>query len=475
MEIKTTSNSEKNINTNNMTIIDILEKELYEKNLIKDKIDRDILNKVDVIGFDLDHTLAIYKIEAFTELIYNAFARYLVEHKNYPKEILIYSTNESDSNCDLDEREKNKKFNTDFVHKFSGIEVVIDLKNGNAIKIDENRIVIKAYHGIDELSQEQIEKIYGVEKEFTEIHHDNAKGNNCHSILNNFEYHLIPIFLMCVHLLEIGSLKLNSKGAEPFNQIFEDIMEAAVFNYNLIDAEEKRIKNMAESNGYFFNNFQKDPKKYLDDYNPKEMLIHLRNKGVQIFFATNSFYEFADVILRKTIGDDYLDYFDLAVFYSQKPAFFYKDNRNSAYFPDLTKNDHRGQEVTSENVKDDQIFDSLCREKSLIEGSYHVVEEFFRKKKGKEDIKFIYVGDNLYSDVYHSSNLPNWSSIGVLDELNTGFLGNSPQDFKKIWKLEQKALGIEAQERKISSFYTKISREKTLFAVSNVETLKYLN
>jgi hypothetical protein len=472
-QILDTKNIEKE-NTNS-SIIDILENELYEKNLIKGKIDRDILNKVDVVGFDLDHTLVIYKIEQLTELMYNGFARYLVDHKNYPREILIYTSNDesSDSNCNLDEKENNKKFNTEFVHRFSGIEIVLDLKNGNALKIDENRIVKKAYHGIDELTQEQIENIYGTEKEFTEIHIDNAKGNNYHSILSNFEYHAIPIFLMCVHLLEIGTFKMTE--SEPYKKIFEDILEAAVFNYNLYDAENKRVMNMSESKGYFFHEFEKNPKKYLLDYSPKELLIHLRNKGVQVFFATNSFYEFADLIMRNTIGDDYLDYFDLAIYYSQKPSFFYSDNKAKAYFPDLSKKDHKGDAITEENLKEEKNFERLKKEKTLIEGSYHVVEEFFRQKKENKDLKFIYVGDNLYADVYHSSSLPNWSSIGVLDEINTGFLGNTPQDFKKIWKMEEKVLGIEAQEPKMNSFFTKISREKFLFAVSNVDTLKYLN
>jgi len=466
-----------NQNENNTTsaILDILENELYEKNLIKDKIDRDILNKVDVIGFDLDFTLAVYRIEEFTQLMYNAFARFLVEQKNYPKEILIFTPNEEnlDSKCNLEEKEKNRKFNYDFVHRFSGIEVVIDFINGNAVKIDENRVVIKAYHGIDEMTQEQIEGTYGAEKEFTEIHMDSAKGNNYHSILNNFEYHAVPIFLMCVHLLDIGSFKINEP--EPYRRIFEDILEAAMFNYNLFDAKDNRIMNMRESNGYFFNEFEKNPKKYLLDYSAKEMLIHLRKKGIKVFFATNSFFEFADVILKTTIGDDYLDYFDLAVYYSQKPTFFYSDNKANAYFPDLSKKDHKGDAVTEENLKEQPTFDRLKKEKTIIQGSYHIVEEFFRQTIQKEDLKFIYVGDNLFTDIYHSSSLPNWASIGVLDEINTGFLGSTPQDFKKMWKLEQKVLGVEVQEPRTNSFFTKMSREKNLFSVSNVETLKYLN
>jgi hypothetical protein len=459
------------VNTSN--IIDILEHELFEKNLIKSKIDREIFSKVNVVGFDIDHTLVLYNIDALTELMYNSFAKFLVEHKNYPKEILIYPMEESkeDLDCDINEREKNRKFNLDFVHGFSGIEIVLDLKNGNAIKIDENRIVQKAFHGIEELTREQIEKVYGSEREFLEFNMDSAKGINYHSVLSNFEYHAIPIFLMCVHLYEIGTFKLVD--SEPFKKIFSDILEGFLFNYILYNAEEKRILKMSESKGYFFPELDKNLKKYILDYSAKEMLTHLRSKGVQIFFATNSYYEHADVILKETIGEDYLDYFDLAVFYSQKPSFFYKDSKSPAYFPEFSVKDHKGEIVTSENVKEDTIYQRLKSEKTLIEGSYQIVEEFFKKKTQKDDLKYIFVGDNLFADIYHTSNLANWSSIGVLDEIKTGYLGNIPEEFKQFWKSE--SLGLDLDHPKSNSFFTKVSREKNLFAVSNVDILKHLN
>jgi len=459
------------VNTKN--IIDILERELFDKSLIKSKIDRDIFSKVNVVGFDIDHTLVLYNMDALTELMYNSFAKFLVEHKNYPKEILIYPIEETkvDSDCNINEREKNRKFNLDFVHRFSSIEIILDIKNGNAIKIDENRIVQKAFHGIDELSREQIEKIYGVEREFLEFNMDSAKSRNHHSILSNFEYHVIPIFLICVHLYEIGSFKLED--SEPFKKIFSDILEAFLFNYSLYNAEEKRILKMSESKGYFFPELDKNLKKYLVDYSAKELLMHLRSKGVQIFFSTNSYYEHADVILRETIGEDYLSYFDLAVYDSQKPSFFYKDSVSPAYFPDFSVPDHKGQIVTSDSLKDEAIYKRLKSEKTLIGGSYKIVEEFFLKKTQKDDLKYIFVGDNLLADIYHTSYLANWSSIGILDEIKTGFLGNIPEEFKQFWNSE--SLGLDLDQPKSNSFFTKVSREKNLFAVSNVDILKHLN
>ncbi|MEQ2287892.1 5'-nucleotidase domain-containing protein 1 [Ameca splendens] len=46
------------------------------------------LSDCDVVGFDLDHTLCRYHLKETSRLIYESFARYLVEHKGYDKDLL---------------------------------------------------------------------------------------------------------------------------------------------------------------------------------------------------------------------------------------------------------------------------------------------------------------------------------------------------------------------------------------------------
>ena len=82
------------------------------------------------------------------------------------------------------------------------------------------------------------------------------------------------------------------------------------------------------------------------------------------------------------------------------------------------------------------------------------------------------MGDNFYSDCFHTSKLNNWESIAVHDHISTGFIGNKPSDFKKLWEVEN-SIGTFGQQRH-GIFYTKQLREQTLFSVSNVETFKFL-
>ena len=449
-------------NTN--SLIDHLEKELLEKKFISKPIDREILSKLDVIGFDIDHTLVLYNFEALTQILYTSFSRYLVEHKNYPKELLIYSEDLKDDS----EKQENKKFREDFVHKYSSTEVVLDFNTGNAISLDENKKVIKAFHGTSELSEDQIVLSYGESKEFVEFNFD-KKGENYQLILGNFEYHAIPLYLISVHLYDEGILK--NERITSYKVIIDDIWEALFFNYNLYDQETGAIKKLCDT-GYFFPEFIKNPKLYLHDYSAKEMLQHLKSKGKGVFFATNSFFEFADIIMKNTIGEDYLDYFDLAIYYSKKPEFFHQTNTTEAFSLDLSSSDQlKKPGIKPEDLESQNVFEMVSKEKILLQGSYKNVEAFYKKMKG-DNLKYLFVGDNFYADCDEPNNLPNWDSVAVCDHISTGFIGSQPQDFKQMWAVEH-SLGVQGQQKQ-SVFLTKHLREKTLFTVSNVDTFKHL-
>ncbi|KPP79543.1 hypothetical protein Z043_100870 [Scleropages formosus] len=80
------------------------------------------LSECDVIGFDLDHTLCRYHLKETSRLIYESFARYLVEHKGYDKDLLTLSP-----------------ATWDFC--FKGL--VVDLEDGNLIKLAQDGTVLR--------------------------------------------------------------------------------------------------------------------------------------------------------------------------------------------------------------------------------------------------------------------------------------------------------------------------------------------
>lgn len=46
------------------------------------------LNDYDALGFDVDHALVQYRLENLFPLVYHCLAKFLVESKDYPKELL---------------------------------------------------------------------------------------------------------------------------------------------------------------------------------------------------------------------------------------------------------------------------------------------------------------------------------------------------------------------------------------------------
>jgi HAD superfamily 5'-nucleotidase-like hydrolase len=442
--------------------INELEKELLDKKIINSPIDRSILSKADVIGFDIDHTLSIYNTKNMIELLYTSFVKFLVEHKNYPKGLYIHN---------IDVNSEDKKFNDHFVKKYATYEGIIDTRNGNVINIDDNKKVIKAFHGIAELTEDEIEKFYGKEKEYVEFQFECTKGDNYHYIFGNFELHVVPLFLLCVHLYDTSRDLFKNTKVTSYSDLCKDVFEALVFNYHLYDEKTNTVGDFRTS-GYYFPEIYNNPKKYLNDYSAKNLLKHLREKGIYLFFATNSFYEYADFIMKNTIGEDYHDYFDLGFYWAKKPKFFESGN-NHAFHIDLGKSDNKGSGFISDDLKNDKSLINIINEKKyFIEGSYQIVEEYFKQILNKENLSCIYIGDNIGADCLKPSSLVNWRSIAVCNHLSTGFIGNNPAEINQMWNVTNEGFERHGNFEKKNVFYShKVLRDNTIIAIPAVESL----
>ena len=127
-----------------------LKHDLSRLNFIKQENFRSIqeeLKTFDVIGFDVDFTLVSYNRNNMIQLMYESIAKYLINHKNYPKEI-------------------NYDHHKDMINTFSEKGYVIDMQLGNCLKLQNNKSIIKCYHGINELTTDEISSKYE-KSEFT--------------------------------------------------------------------------------------------------------------------------------------------------------------------------------------------------------------------------------------------------------------------------------------------------------------------
>src|SRR6185503_8730840 len=96
------------------------------------------MRSIGAIGFDLDHTLAHYRIREVDELAFRITQEKLVAQRGYPEEIL------------------GLRYDPEFVVR----GLLIDRRRGNILKMDYHNYVVRAYHGLTRLSSEDRKRIY---------------------------------------------------------------------------------------------------------------------------------------------------------------------------------------------------------------------------------------------------------------------------------------------------------------------------
>ena len=416
-----------------------LKKELSKLNFVpEDKFDSVLtyFHDVDVIGFDIDFTLLLYNKKHMTHLIYESLCEFLIKHKNYPEKIR-YSENK------------------DFVDAFSCKNIVIDYKRGNALKLRKDKSIIKAYHGKKELTKEEIYSQY--ENGTFSVFNISIFYNSDFCInIDSFQPQNVALFLICVDLFDKGELN----NIKDYEDIIKNIGDGMNFNYKINSFED------FSTFGYYFPEIYKHPELYLyTKYNCEALLDKLRKKGKKLFFATNSNYSYSHYILEKVLGENYHDYFDLCFYKSCKPGFFQdpKESNPKCYF----YNDQ--QEISCTEMSDDTYKKIYEGNHILTGGSYVLVEHFFQKMLNKNELKCVFVGDNIMGDCEVPSRLKNWESVFIFDDIKLDFIGENPDNYQKSFD------DVEDEKDKYDNTLSLYFENKCcLFALPNVEGFKYL-
>ena len=416
-----------------------LKKELSKLNFVpEDKFDSVLtyFHDVDVIGFDIDFTLLLYNKKQMTHLIYESLCEFLIKHKNYPEKIR-YSENK------------------DFVDAFSCKNIVIDYKRGNALKLRKDKSIIKAYHGKKELTKEEIYSQY--ENGTFSVFNISIFYNSDFCInIYSFQPQNVALFLICVDLFDKSELNI----IKDYEDIIKNIGDGMNFNYKINSFED------FSTFGYYFPEIYKHPELYLyTKYNCEALLDKLRKKGKKLFFATNSNYSYSHYILEKVLGENYHDYFDLCFYKSCKPGFFQdpKESNPKCYF----YNDQ--QEISCTEMSDDTYKKIYEGNHILTGGSYVLVEHFFQKMLNKNELKCVFVGDNIMGDCEVPSRLKNWESVFIFDDIKLDFIGENPDNYQKSFD------DVEDEKDKYDNTLSLYFENKCcLFALPNVEGFKYL-
>lgn len=313
------------------------------------------LDQVDLIGFDMDYTLAVYHRERIEELAFQMTRERLVDEKGYPEELRAL------------------RYDPAFVIR----GLVVDKKRGNILKADGHGHVGRCYHGRSELDRDARHREYRSEKAaLTDSHYS--------WVDTLFSLPEACLFADIVSLAEARGETLD------YHRLYADIRET-------IDGVHRDGSLKATLKQDLAHYVQRDP-----ELGPA--LHRLRSGGKKLFLATNSYWDFTDALMSFLLDGvlpeypSWRRYFDVVIVGTEKPSFF----RNRAPFLELDPNGC----VTG-------TARSLERGRAYQGGNAEDLE----RMTGIGGDRVLYVGDHIYGDIVRSKKSSKWRTCLVVQEL----------------------------------------------------------
>jgi 5'-nucleotidase len=313
------------------------------------------LDQIQMIGFDMDYTLAIYNQVELDRLSIEATAKKLVL-KGYPQSLLTMS------------------YRTHFPIR----GLLVDKKLGNVLKTDRYRYVKKAFHGTRELTSEERRQTYQQKP----VRPDPRRF---HSIDSLFALSEVTVFAAVVDELERPFAQVN------YAQLFDDV---------------RACIDEAHRDGSIKETIMADIARYIEhDPDLGPTLHKLRSAGKRLFLLTNSEPHYTEAIMshllraEQTEYRSWKSYFDVVITSAMKPAFFMRD----APF----------EEVVQEGQWHLRKVREFQRGRIYLGGS----QAEFEKLTQVTGDRVLYVGDHIFGDVLRAKKQSAWRTLMIIQEL----------------------------------------------------------
>lgn len=316
------------------------------------------MSSIEVIGFDMDYTLALYHQDKLEQLSIHLTLEKMVANHGYPEEI--------------------KSLHYDPELAIRGL--VVDRDLGNVFKMDRHGHVGRVYHGKRLLDGDKRHELYR-EARIT------IARPRFHWIDTLFG---LPEAVMYMALVEYFEGKAQAPG---YGQLFDDI-RASIDEAHRDDTLKSVIR--ANLSTYVI----KDPKL-------AETLHKLRSSGKRLFVLTNSYYDYTRAVMSYLLDGErdaypsWRNYFDVVIVGGCKPVFFTQNNPFIALDPASGK-------------PDSAVVTSLGRER-IYQGGNIIDLEAMMGVKGE---KLLYVGDHIYGDLIRLKKANVWRTAMVVQELD---------------------------------------------------------
>ncbi|NOK17452.1 HAD-IG family 5'-nucleotidase [Corallococcus carmarthensis] len=316
------------------------------------------MDHVELIGFDMDYTLAIYHMRRLEQLSFDMTIAKLISEYGYPPFVggLLYD------------------------HHFVMRGLAVDRVNGNVLKMDRFGHVGRAYHGLRPLKRDAWKELYRNKR---------VRLRNPQFAWND------TLFALPETCLYSGIIELMESLGHTVNygKLYDDIREAidTVHRDNSLKREIR--KDLAR---YVFLDPELGP-----------ALHKLRSGGKRLFLLTNSAWDYTNAVMRYLLDGQlpeypsWRNYFDFTVTAAGKPAFF-TENRP---FLELDSSTEAGKVVGEAK--------SLERGTVYSGGNLAQFEEF----TGYRGEHVLYVGDHIYGDILKSKKSSLWRTCMIVQEI----------------------------------------------------------
>jgi HAD superfamily 5'-nucleotidase-like hydrolase len=354
-------------------------------------VNRDLkMSNVAWVGFDMDYTLAIYHQEEMDRLSIAATVHKLVA-RGYPTWL-------EDLHYPLD---------------FAIRGLLIDKHLGNILKMNRFKIVRKGYHGMRELTRNELRALYYERK----LRH---KSSRYHWIDTLYALSEASAFASIIDAYDARGIQVK------YTKLFNDIREC-------IDE--------AHRDGSILEPVMADPGRFVERDEALAATLHkLRSSGKRLFVLTNSRHAYTDILLRHLFDGvlpdypSYKHYFDAVIVAASKPTFFQRHAplmvRDGALLRPADGTLERGKIYEGGNLRD------------------------LQRALGVTGNQVLYVGDHIYGDMVRSKKDSAWRTAMLIPELEDEVravevgreeLDRSVELYHRRYELEERLRQLQAQ------------------------------
>jgi HAD superfamily 5'-nucleotidase-like hydrolase len=255
--------------------------------------------------------------------------------------------------------------------------LLVDKKLGHVLKMDRHKGVLKGYHGLRLLAQDELDELY---------HHKRIRPHTP-------RYHWIDT------LFALSEVTAYSAIVDVLERRGEHVDYANVFTDVRTSIDE------AHRDGSVYTHVTADFPRYVARDTELARTLHkFRSAGKKLFLLTNSPTSYSDQVMRFLLDGamaeypSWQHYFDIVICAAQKPAWFQNGNAFLERDGDTTRAVKGGLE------------------RGRIYENGNLVD--FERLVGVRGSSVLYVGDHIYGDILRSKKETSWRTAMIIQELD---------------------------------------------------------